>query len=75
MTTVHQGLGPSGAEGTRNVRYLLAVRPFAGTNAKDFRGRTGAHSISFVPSKTKVSVSPSLWKSYNQIPQIGRAHV
>ena len=43
MTTVHQGLGPSGAEGTRNVRYLLAVRPFAGTNAKDFRGRTGAH--------------------------------
>ena len=35
MTTVHQGLGPSGAEGTRNVRYLLAVRPFAGTTGEE----------------------------------------
>jgi len=41
-TTVQQGLGPSGAEGTRNVRYLLVVRSFGGTNAKDFKGRTGA---------------------------------
>lgn len=40
--TVHQGLGPSGAEGARDVRYLLAVRSFGGTNAKDLRGRTGA---------------------------------
>lgn len=40
--TVHQGLEPLGAEGTRDVRYLLAVRSFGGTNAKDFRGRTGA---------------------------------